>query len=312
MKRVCALILTLCLAACASQTAFAAATPNDSETSDHTIVRLWITDGKNLPDTNENNPLLFVRVVDENGNLIPNADVTLHLVKPRLPDEIVIKSEQSGSTNPAQGDPAAAVTYKVFGPNHPEIQYMIRANAGGYRETVTEPFAINFSVSGTIEVVLKKRSVAEDITVTYVVRENDKADLAFTRADIKKGSAIGSGNVPQVRVPSTPTEKWKLIGYFVNNIQYTADELANLVLSADTVVQIRTMRDDGDEKPIPPVPPAPTPTPTPTPGGNVPKTGVQDGYQKIVTGLCVSLLLLVILLAVILYRVYQDKKKSNG
>ncbi|MEG1926725.1 MAG: hypothetical protein RR415_13370, partial [Ruthenibacterium sp.] len=73
-------------------------------------------------------------------------------------------------------------------------------------------------------------------------------------------------------------------------------------------------RDDGDEKPIPPVPPAPTPTPTPTPtpGGNVPKTGVQDGYQKIVTGLCVSLLLLVILLAVILYRVYQDKKKSNG
>ncbi|MEG1925412.1 MAG: hypothetical protein RR415_06665 [Ruthenibacterium sp.] len=309
MKHICALISMLCLAACFMQTAFAAMPSDSSETSDHTVVRLWITDGKNLPDTNENNPLLFVRVVDENGNLIPNADVTLHLVKPRLPDEIVIKSEQSGSTNPAQGDPAAAVTYKVFGPDNPEIQYMVRANAGGYRETVTEPFAINFSVSGTIEVVLKKRSVAEDITVTYVVRENDKADLAFTRADIKKGSAIGSGNVPQVRVPSTPTEKWKLIGYFVNDIQYTADELANLVLSADTVVQIRTMRDDGDEKPIPPVPPAPTPTPTP--GGSVPKTGVQDNYQSYIIGLCISLLLLVLIFAILVYRVYQEKKTKQ-
>ncbi|MEG1271333.1 MAG: LPXTG cell wall anchor domain-containing protein, partial [Ruthenibacterium sp.] len=67
----------------------------------------------------------------------------------------------------------------------------------------------------------------------------------------------------------------------------------------------------GDEKPIPPVPPAPTPTPTPTPSGSVPKTGVQDNYQSYIIGLCISLLLLVLIFAILVYRVYQEKKTKQ-
>lgn len=246
MKRALALVLALCLCVAFSQLTFAAAVQDNSETGDHTVVRLWITDGKNLPDTNNNNPLLLVRVVDETGALIPNATVTLHLVKPVLSGEIAIKSEQNGSTAPTQGSPAKAVEYRVFGPDNPEIQYLLRANASGYRESVTQPFEITFSVSGTIEIKLQKRDAAADCSIAYAVRSGDKADVAFTSTDVKKGEAVGSKNVPQVTVPQTPPDKWRFDGYYINEKKYTAEELAGLIVSADTVVEIRTILDNDD------------------------------------------------------------------
>ncbi|MEF9945031.1 MAG: hypothetical protein RR737_00415 [Lachnospiraceae bacterium] len=247
MKRIATLIITFCLCIGFSQVVSAAAIPDGNETSDHSIVQIWITDGKNLPDTNENNPVLSVRVIDENGNLIPNAMVTLHLVKPVLTDEIVIKSEENGSTTPTQGNPANEVKYKVFGPNNSEIQYLVRANAQGYKAGVTQPFEINFDVSGTIEITLLKKNPLTDITVTYVVREHDKAEIAFTKADIDKGSAIGAVNVPLVTVPNTPTDKWKLDGYYVKDKKYTAEELAQFIPLEDTIVEIRSMPDQNDD-----------------------------------------------------------------
>ncbi|MEG2672463.1 MAG: hypothetical protein RR937_04745 [Ruthenibacterium sp.] len=309
MKRVCALFLTLCVAACLAQTAFAAVPPDGDETSNHTIVRLWVTDGKNLPDLNENNPTLFVRVVDENGALIPNAAVTLHLMQPMLTDEIVMKSEQNGSTHPTQGAPAAAVAYKVFGPENEGILYIARASADGYCTGATQPFSIGFEVSGTVEICLKKYDAAKDIAITYVVRAKDKADIAFTHANIQKGGAIGSENVPRVTYPTQRPDAWKLDGYYVNGQKYTAEQLAALHLSADTVVEIRMILDnngDGTDDRE-----GNKPDSGGTNGDSVPKTGVADGYQGYVIGFSVSLILLVLVLAAVLYRAYQDKKEQQ-
>ncbi|MEG1956248.1 MAG: hypothetical protein RR071_00780 [Lachnospiraceae bacterium] len=302
MRRTLALILAFGLWMSLSQGVSAAAIADGDETSDHTMVRLWITDGKNLPDTNENNPVLSVRVIDEQGNLIPNAMVTLHLVQPVLSDELVIKSDPNGSTTPDQGNPAAAVHYKVFGPNNPDILYLVRANAQGYIEGVTPPFTIDFEESGTIEVQLLKRDSHTDLRVTYVVRDQDQANLAFTQTNVKKGHSIGVVNVPRVTVPNTNSNQWKFIGYFIHNQKYTVEELGNFVPTEDTIVEIRSMpdynndgKDDRDKDPGAIHPEDPNKSSENGKGlvQSLVKTGDENYSIRYAVGLGISLILLI-------------------
>ncbi|MEG0893204.1 MAG: hypothetical protein RSB78_01030 [Oscillospiraceae bacterium] len=256
MKHIIAIVLAICLALGISQMAFAAVQPvptgNELSPDGHTDVIIWITDGKNLPDVNGLNPVLTVQVKDEKGQLIPNATVTLHLVNPNLTNEIVVKSSGKNQKTPSSTTPNTGtaptgdeISYEVFGPNSPNIQYEIRANAPNFRETVTNPFQITFSKTGTIEVVLKAR-VANDFTINYKLRTGDDASIAFSRTDVKRGNKIGTGNIPKLILSQAP-KKWKLDGYYINGVRYTAAQLADFVPTADTEVEIRTFPDDNND-----------------------------------------------------------------
>ncbi|MEG1558069.1 MAG: hypothetical protein RRY69_04655 [Oscillospiraceae bacterium] len=258
MKRLLSAMAAIVVVLCISQTAFAATavkpTPTGNEISPdgHTDVIIWITDGKNLPNVNALNPVLTVQVRDERGNLIPNATVTLHLVNPNLSGEIVVKSSAKNRVTPVSTTPNSGaapigdeITYEVFGPNNPLIQYEIRATAPGFSGAVSNPFQINFTSTGTVQIVLKNR-VADDFEITYSVRNGDQASLAFSKTDIKRGSEIGAGNIPRLILPQTPN-KWKLDGYYINGVKYTAAELAVYKPTANTQVEIRTFPDDNDD-----------------------------------------------------------------
>ncbi|MEG2678260.1 MAG: hypothetical protein RR933_09070, partial [Oscillospiraceae bacterium] len=177
---------------------------------------------------------------------------TLHLVNPNLTNEIVVKSSDKNKKTPSSTTPNTGaapagdeITYEVFGPNSPNIQYEIRANAPNFRETVTNPFQITFSKTGTIEIVLKARAV-NDFAINYKLRAGDEAAIAFSKTDVKQGDKIGTGNIPKLILPQTP-KKWKLDGYYINGVKYTAAQLADFVPTADTEVEIRTFPDDNDD-----------------------------------------------------------------
>ncbi|MEG1427678.1 MAG: hypothetical protein RSC76_08320, partial [Oscillospiraceae bacterium] len=220
----------------------------------------------------------------------------------------------NGSTTPTQGNTPAPVQYKVFGPGSPEIEYVARAGAPGYRDGRTNPFTIQFDVNGTIEIILHKSDPDTDVTVNYVIREKDEGTLSFTTATIAKGTAIGRENVPEVF--GLPKD-WVLVGYFVEGKKYTAQELEKLNITGNTTIEVRTMpdknkngTDDRDEGNV-----TPAPDTDDEPGDdshNPPQTGSIGGLRGYAIGFSVSLVLLMIALAFVLYRTAQEKNGSAG